>query len=187
MCVMYVLSLICWSSKFFWTHTEIMPCNFSDFSRSTTICFGWVVCKQILAILSSIWIFLMRLCPFCFMKLLLANGICMIPLFVYLLYWYCIVPVICSAIHFQKSVPFFVKFQQLLVSALLSGALAFNANSLNDVRWSGQGSFPVRKRTRTLRIWRARERKPIWGSGGEAPWSWRHFTAEESKYVTLIY
>ena len=98
----------------------------------------------------------MRLCPFCFMKLLLANGICMIPLFVYLLYWYCIVPVICSAIHFQKSVPFFVKFQQLLVSALLSGALAFNANSLNDVRWSGQGLFPVRKRTGTLRIWRAR-------------------------------
>ena len=105
----------------------------------------------------------MRLCPFCFMKLLLANGICMIPLFVYLLYWYCIVPVICSAIHFQKSVPFFVKFQQLLVSALLSGALAFNANSLNDVRWSGQGSFPVRKRTGTLRIWRARAYMGVWG------------------------
>jgi len=28
-----------------------------------------------------------------------------------------------------------------------------------------QGSFPVRKRTGTLRIWRAREREPIWGSG----------------------
>jgi len=32
-----------------------------------------------------------------------------------------------------------------------------------------QGSFPVRKRTGTLRIWRAREREPIWGSGGGAP------------------
>ena len=37
--------------------------------------------------------------------------------------------------------------------------------------WSGgfrvnQGSFPVRKRTGTLRIWRAREREPIWGSEG---------------------
>jgi len=32
-----------------------------------------------------------------------------------------------------------------------------------------QGSFPVRKRTGTLRIWRAREREPIWGSGGSAP------------------
>ena len=67
-------------------------------------------------------------------------------------------------------------------------------------RW--QGSFPVRKRTGTLRILRARERERIWGSGGgapsgvqgrapgqggEAPWSWRHFTAEESKFVTLIY
>ena len=31
------------------------------------------------------------------------------------------------------------------------------------------GSFPVRKRTGTLRIWRAREREPIWGSGGGAP------------------
>jgi len=30
-----------------------------------------------------------------------------------------------------------------------------------------QGSFPVRKRTGTLRIWRARER--IWESGGGAP------------------
>ena len=27
------------------------------------------------------------------------------------------------------------------------------------------GSFPVRKRTGTLKIWRAREREPIWGSG----------------------
>ena len=111
----------------------------------------------------------MRLCPFCFMKLLLTNCICMIPLFVYLLYWYCIVPVICSAIHFQKSVPFFVKFQQLLVSALLSGALAFNANSLNDVRWSGQGLFPVRKRTGTLRIWRARAYLGVWGQGAKPP------------------
>ena len=33
----------------------------------------------------------------------------------------------------------------------------------------GQGSFPVRKRTGTLRIWRSREREPIWGSGGGAP------------------
>jgi len=32
-----------------------------------------------------------------------------------------------------------------------------------------QGSFRVRKRTGTLRIWRAREREPIWGSGGGAP------------------
>jgi len=32
-----------------------------------------------------------------------------------------------------------------------------------------QGSFPVRKRTGTLRILRAREREPIWGSGGGAP------------------
>ena len=32
-----------------------------------------------------------------------------------------------------------------------------------------QGSFPVRKRTGTLRIWRAREREPIWKSGGGAP------------------
>ena len=31
-----------------------------------------------------------------------------------------------------------------------------------------QGSFPVRKKTGTLRIWRAREREPIWGSGGGA-------------------
>jgi len=74
-------------------------------------------------------------------------------------------------------------------------------------RWAGtrkQGSFPVRKRTGTLKIWRAREREPIWGSGGGAPsgsrgrapgqgvrgakppWSWRHFTTEESKFVTLI-
>jgi len=38
--------------------------------------------------------------------------------------------------------------------------------------WSGsadQGSFSVRKRTGTLRIWRAREREPIWGPGGGAP------------------
>ena len=42
-----------------------------------------------------------------------------------------------------------------------------------------QGSFPVRKRTGTLRIWRARGREPIWGSGdgapsgvqGQSPWS----------------
>ena len=34
---------------------------------------------------------------------------------------------------------------------------------------AGQGSFPVRKRTGTLRIWRAREREPIWGSEGGAP------------------
>ena len=32
-----------------------------------------------------------------------------------------------------------------------------------------RGSFPVRKRTGTLRMWRAREREPIWGSGGGAP------------------
>ena len=32
-----------------------------------------------------------------------------------------------------------------------------------------QVSFPVRKRTGMLRIWRAREREPIWGSGGGAP------------------
>jgi len=31
-----------------------------------------------------------------------------------------------------------------------------------------QGSFPVRKRTGTLRIRRAREREPIWGFGGGA-------------------
>ena len=36
------------------------------------------------------------------------------------------------------------------------------------VKW-GQGSFPVRKRTGTLRIWRAWEREPIWGSRGKAP------------------
>ena len=42
-----------------------------------------------------------------------------------------------------------------------------------------QGSFPVRQRTGTLRIRRAREREPIWGSGGgahsgvhgQSPWS----------------
>jgi len=38
----------------------------------------------------------------------------------------------------------------------------------NDVM-NIQGSFPVRKRTGTLRIWRVREREPIWGSGGGAP------------------
>ena len=32
-----------------------------------------------------------------------------------------------------------------------------------------QGSFPVRKRTGKLRIWRARERESIWGSGGGTP------------------
>jgi len=32
-----------------------------------------------------------------------------------------------------------------------------------------QGSFPVRKRTATLRILRAREREPIWGSGAVPP------------------
>ena len=56
-----------------------------------------------------------------------------------------------------------------------------------------QGSFPVRKRTGTLRIWRAREREPIWGSGGgapsgvqgQSPWL-RHFTADESKFVTHL-
>ena len=32
-----------------------------------------------------------------------------------------------------------------------------------------RGSFPVRKRTGTLRIWQAREREPIWGSEGGAP------------------
>jgi len=32
-----------------------------------------------------------------------------------------------------------------------------------------QGSFPVRKRTGTLRIWRARELERIWESGGGAP------------------
>jgi len=39
---------------------------------------------------------------------------------------------------------------------------------------SQQGSFPVRKRTGTLRIWRARERAPIWGSGAvlqRVPWA----------------
>jgi len=34
---------------------------------------------------------------------------------------------------------------------------------------NNQGSFPVRKRTGTLRIWRAREREPIWGSEGGVP------------------
>ena len=34
---------------------------------------------------------------------------------------------------------------------------------------SWQGSFSVRKTTGTLRIWRALEREPIWGSGGGAP------------------
>jgi len=41
------------------------------------------------------------------------------------------------------------------------------------IQGAWQGSFPVRKRTGTLRIWRAREREPIWGfwSGvqGRAP------------------
>ena len=32
-----------------------------------------------------------------------------------------------------------------------------------------QGSFPVRKRTGTLRIWRAREREPIYGGLGQCP------------------
>ena len=32
-----------------------------------------------------------------------------------------------------------------------------------------QGSFPVRKRTGTLRIWRAREREPIRGLGAVPP------------------
>jgi len=49
---------------------------------------------------------------------------------------------------------------------------------LRDVA-EAEGSFPVRKRTGTLRIWRAREREPIWGSGGgdpsgvqgQSPWS----------------
>jgi len=65
--------------------------------------------------------------------------------------------------------------------------------SIEGVWVYGQGSFRVRKRTGTLRIWRAREREPIWGSGGgapsgvqgQSPWS-RHFTADESKFVTLI-
>ena len=49
-----------------------------------------------------------------------------------------------------------------------------------------QGSFPVRKRTGTLRIWRARVREPIWGSGGgtpgrvqgQSPWSGRQSPPE---------
>jgi len=41
---------------------------------------------------------------------------------------------------------------------------------LNSTVWTfTQGSFPVRKRTGTLRIFRAREREPIWGPGGGAP------------------
>ena len=32
-----------------------------------------------------------------------------------------------------------------------------------------EGSFPARKRTGTLRIWRAREREPIWGLGAVPP------------------
>jgi len=38
-----------------------------------------------------------------------------------------------------------------------------------SVLYATQGSFPVRKRTGTLRIWRARKRERIWGSGGGAP------------------
>ena len=39
-----------------------------------------------------------------------------------------------------------------------------------------QGSFPVRKRTGTLRIWRARAYMGIWGGAasgvqGQSPWS----------------
>jgi len=76
--------------------------------------------------------------------------------------------------------------------------------ALDEITFVTQGSFPVRKRTETLRIWRAREREPIWGSGGgapsgvqgQSPWSGgqggkaplklKAFTAEESKFVTLI-
>ena len=56
--------------------------------------------------------------------------------------------------------------------------LRFAAAVCCDMGWM-QGSFPVRKRTGTLRIWRARGREPIWGSGdgaasgvqGQSPWS----------------
>ena len=41
--------------------------------------------------------------------------------------------------------------------------------SISERRVPGQGSFPVRKRTGTLRIWRAREREPIWGLGAVLP------------------
>jgi len=37
------------------------------------------------------------------------------------------------------------------------------------IQGAWQGSFPVRKRTGTLRIWRAREREPIWGFVGGVP------------------
>ena len=42
-------------------------------------------------------------------------------------------------------------------------------NKMWYIRTDSQGSFPVRRRTGTLRIWRARERESIWGSGGGAP------------------
>jgi len=45
-------------------------------------------------------------------------------------------------------------------------AILFSACCMHD---RAQGSFPVRKRTGTVTIWRAREREPIWGSGGGAP------------------
>ena len=55
-----------------------------------------------------------------------------------------------------------------------------------------QGWFPVRKRTGTLRIWERGARaymgvqSPWSGGQGEAPLKLKAFTAEESKFVTLI-
>jgi len=54
-----------------------------------------------------------------------------------------------------------------------SFAVSLAVAVVTDVICSWHGSFPVRKRIGMLRIWRAREREPIWGPGvqGQSPWS----------------
>jgi len=60
----------------------------------------------------------------------------------------------------------------------LLGSILYSSDDVLPVLWMAsylwvmghrQGSFPVRKRTGTLRIWRARERELILGTGSGAP------------------
>ena len=58
---------------------------------------------------------------------------------------------------------------KLVLVHIVLGACPVDSATTDPLN-SWQGSFPVRERTGTLRIglWRAREREPIWGSGGGA-------------------
>ena len=70
---------------------------------------------------------------------------------------------------FGDIAPGFQELKSLLTSQLATSATMTQLLRYVERQWiSKHGSFSVRKRTGTLRIWRAREREPV-GDGLDAP------------------